>query len=143
MPILTYLGSFEFIITFCSATFLIKSPSIGLFRKKCIIALTCTAILTKIIKISVNRLRPFIKIKNLNIKKIGVDKYSFPSGHTASAFSLAVMTSLYFPQFTVHSILASISVGVSRMYLGVHYPSDVFIGMLLGTTSSLLVNNFI
>jgi undecaprenyl-diphosphatase len=63
------------------------------------------------------------------------DPYSFPSGHSAMAFSVATSLSLAYPKWYVigPSYLWASSIAVSRMWLGVHYPSDVVVGALLGT----------
>jgi undecaprenyl-diphosphatase len=78
-------------------------------------------------------------LQNLNIRKIGIDDYSFPSGHTTAAFCIAVMIALTIPHLSVIAISIAIAVGISRMYLGVHFPSDVLVGMLLGSITSLSV----
>lgn len=140
---ITYLGSLTFMCIFCLALLLSKDEFITLYAINCVITLVVGALCTQIIKKIVNRARPFLKIDNLHIKKIGIDKYSFPSGHTCAAFSLAVMTRYFFPTFFTIAISLSTLVGFSRMYLGVHYPTDVLIGMFLGVISSVLVHNFI
>lgn len=143
MPPITYLGSLTFMLFFCAATLFNKNPIIHLYSLKCIIALSLSAVITQIIKKNVNRVRPFITLDNLYIKKIGIDKYSFPSGHTCASFSIAMMTYFFFPHLFIYSLILSILVGISRMYLGVHYPTDVFIGMIIGITTSIVVFKFI
>lgn len=66
--------------------------------------------------------------------------YSFPSGHTSSAFATATSLSLQFQKWyiTAPAFLWAAIVGYSRMYLGVHYPSDVVIGMIVGITTAYL-----
>lgn len=137
MPIITYVGCSVFAILFCITTFFdtftrtlsIKTSS----------ALIISSIIVRIIKISVNRLRPYLILQNLNTSKIGIDNYSFPSGHTTCAFCIAVMISLVLPSLAFFSILIALSVGISRMYLGVHYPTDVFVGSLIGSATSLII----
>ncbi len=139
MPYITYLGSLTFSVFFCLFALLIPSYTIKFLGIRTAVSLIIASIAAQIIKITVNRVRPFLLINNLNIKKIGIDSYSFPSGHTTAAFCIAIMCSLYFPELAPIFILFACVVGISRMYLGVHYPTDVLVGMLLGTICSILV----
>jgi len=59
---------------------------------------------------------------------------SFPSGHTASAFAFATVISAELPQFSFPLYGLATAVGWSRVHMGVHYPSDVWAGALLGST---------
>lgn len=139
MPIITYLGSTYFVIGYCLTLFIIPSNKGRSLALKSFIALTMSFLISQIIKKSVKRIRPFVALKNLNIKLIEIDKYSFPSGHTTSAFTLGVMASLYFPHMLILFLSLSTLVGISRMYLGVHYPTDIIAGSILGTLCSLIV----
>lgn len=139
MPAVTYLGSSIFTALFCLITLISGNSIIHSLGIKCAITLVGSNAIAQIIKISVNRIRPFLKIDNLHINKIGIDNYSFPSGHTTAAFSLAVMISLFFPYLTILCISLAFCTAISRMYLGVHYPSDVIVGMFLGSFCSISV----
>lgn len=143
MPAMTYLGSFPFMFIFCTVAFLLSSTLLHVMAIKAMISITISTGIGKLLKISVTRLRPFIAIPNLNIKKIGIDKYSFPSGHTTGAFSLAVIIALYFPIFGFITIPLACFVGISRIYIGVHYPTDVLVGVFLGSICSILTYRFI
>ncbi len=58
--------------------------------------------------------------------------YSFPSAHAADSMAVAVFMSSLFPHFSLLFTLASLLVGASRVYVGVHYPLDVVFGWLSG-----------
>lgn len=95
--------------------------------------------LTYSLKVAVNRPRPAAADPTL-IALEDVRIHSFPSGHTSSAFALATSISLDHPKWYVitPAYLYATLVGYSRCYLGVHYPSDVIAGALLGTGSAWL-----
>lgn len=92
------------------------------------------AVLTFSAKEIVGRRRPFDRWPGMIVQREQVGSYSFPSGHTAMAFSLATSLSLRYPKWyvIVPSALWATSVGISRMQRGVHYPSDVISGALIG-----------
>jgi len=98
-----------------------------------------SALLTNIIKYSVDRTRPFVHYPEL-AKLSGGGGPSFPSGHTTDAFALATAVSLCWPRWyvVVPAYCWAVLVGYSRLALGVHYPSDVLMGALVGAGASFL-----
>ena len=98
-----------------------------------------SAIMTKVIKSSVNRSRPFTTYPDIE-KLTGGGSPSFPSGHTSGAFSLATSLSLEYPKWyvIVPSYAWASAVAYSRMDLGVHYPSDILMGAAIGAGSAWL-----
>lgn len=86
-----------------------------------------------IIKNVVARPRPYTAVKNLSILIPRPSDYSFPSGHTASSFAAATVFFRNLPKKwgTLAIVLAGL-IGFSRMYLGVHYPTDVLAGATIG-----------
>lgn len=93
-----------------------------------------TFVLTYGLKYLIDRPRPYVTYPDRVHPYSYEDSPSFPSGHTASAFALATSLSLRYPKWYViaPSAIWACSVGVSRMNEGVHYPSDVLTGALLG-----------
>jgi undecaprenyl-diphosphatase len=61
------------------------------------------------------------------------DRFSFPSGHAITAFAIALSLGLYYPALLVGLIFCALSVAASRVILGLHYLSDVLVGILIGT----------
>ncbi len=60
------------------------------------------------------------------------DQFSFPSGHTISAFAVAVPLAIVYPMLTVPLLFAALSVAASRVVLGMHFLSDVLAGIAIG-----------
>ncbi len=91
------------------------------------------------LKYSINRDRPFVTYPYIE-KATSGGSPSFPSGHTSTAFAAATSLSLTFPKWYViaPSFLWAGAVGYSRMHLGVHYPSDVLMGAIVGSGSAFL-----
>jgi membrane-associated phospholipid phosphatase len=103
------------------------------------ISIGLTGASTYVLKHSFNRPRPVVSYPFLTPLE-NRTQYSFPSGHTSSAFNTATTLSMMrkkwyvvVPSYTYASLVA-----YSRMHLGVHYPSDVIAGALLGTGCALI-----
>jgi undecaprenyl-diphosphatase len=65
--------------------------------------------------------------------------HSFPSGHAATSFACATVLSHYAPRFRVAFYALASLIAYSRIYNGMHYPSDVLAGALLGVLTALLL----
>lgn len=90
----------------------------------------------EILKLLVNRSRPFIHLTQTRIVGFRAIGRSFPSGHTSQSFFMATLISQYFhPSVWVVFLLYGIAlmIGITRMYVGAHYPRDVVAGAILGS----------
>lgn len=98
------------------------------------LALTgCAGILAyKVIKRHAVRERPFITHHAISCGAAPLDRYSFPSGHTLHAVCFAVLGSQYVPELTLPLAGFAALVALSRVVLGLHYPTDVAAGAFLG-----------
>jgi len=70
------------------------------------------------------------------------DKYSFPSGHTITAFAVAIAVGLFYPQLLVSLLAAAFLIAASRIILGMHFLSDVLAGAVLGSGLGFLSFHF-
>ena len=104
------------------------------------ISLVVAGVISSTLKMTVQRARPYATYPDIIYQKTETGSYSFPSGHTNFAFTTATSLTLAFPKWyvIVPAYSYAAAVGYSRMNLGVHYPSDVLTGALIGAGSSLL-----
>lgn len=78
------------------------------------------------------RQRPFISSDSILAHSAPLDLYSFPSGHTMNAVNFAVLISFFYPVLAWLVVPFAILVALSRVILGMHYPTDVLVGAVLG-----------
>jgi undecaprenyl-diphosphatase len=88
----------------------------------------------KLIKSKTLRPRPFNVHPRIVRTGKTLDQFSFPSGHTLHAVSFSIVASFYYPALIWLVVPFSLLVALSRPVLGLHYPSDVLAGALIGAT---------
>jgi len=88
--------------------------------------------LYKILKRTFVRERPFIRHAGISLAGAPLDRYSFPSGHTLHAVAFTWQACVAFPELTVVLLPLALAIAASRVVLGLHYPTDVLVGALLG-----------
>jgi undecaprenyl-diphosphatase len=96
------------------------------------------ALIYRVLKERLARERPYIANLEIHCGAAPLDRYSFPSGHTMHAVCIATCIARLAPEFMLVSVLFAVLVASSRVVLGLHYPSDVAAGALLGYTLACL-----
>ena len=98
-----------------------------------LVAVSLAALTTTILKFWIDRPRPFVSFDFIEKLSVGGSP-SFPSGHTTDAFAMAIVLTLLTRRWWIAlpAFFWAALVGYSRMHLGVHYPSDVLAGSLIG-----------
>src|SRR5579863_7513125 len=91
-------------------------------------------LLYKLLKRVFVRERPFITHSSIALAGAPLDRYSFPSGHTLHAVSFAWQASAHFPELTWVLVPLAALIAGSRVVLGLHYPTDVLVGGLIGAS---------
>lgn len=95
-------------------------------------------VLVEVLKHIVKRPRPFMTLPGLHVIGLVPHSYSFPSGHASSAFVGAFIIAYYFRAWAIPAYALAVAIAFSRVYLLVHYPSDVIGGAIIGTISVIL-----
>jgi len=143
---LTQLGRFAFAILLALVFYFAESK---LFAYSLIFGVITLGLMIEIIKLYIRRVRPYIKLKKIRIVGSKASGRSFPSGHTGQAFFLASLIVHYYHVNAYLWILlyaTALVVGITRIYVGMHYPRDVLAGAILGTAWGIIgvmVNGYI
>jgi undecaprenyl-diphosphatase len=88
--------------------------------------------LYKWVKGKTTRLRPYQRNRAIRLAASPMDPYSFPSGHTLHAVALTLVALYYYPGLAPLLVPFTLLVALSRVVLGLHYPSDVLAGVIIG-----------
>lgn len=92
--------------------------------------------IANLLKALTNRPRPYIAMPHLHILIARPSSGSLPSQHTTTAFAGATLLSFLWPKRAPWFFIAAVLIGFSRLYLGVHYPTDVVAGAAIGAASA-------
>lgn len=104
-------------------------------------AMTFGLVVTNLtIKPLVSRARPWVVMEGFQVLVKSGDPNSFPSGHTCAAFAFALAVCMAAEErwMKVAAVAAAVLMGASRLYVGVHFPSDVLAGAAVGSLCGLL-----
>lgn len=139
MKVTTQMGSLGFAIILPVLLYISGRDYLPEVAVKMLIVLAVSQLITQIIKRLVNRPRPFRVMDNVLTKNFPSCRYSFPSGHTCAAFTLAFVLSGSIPGLSMIFYSLASLVAISRIYLGVHYPTDVIVGYFTAYICHLVV----
>jgi len=132
MPVVSGLGNLAFVWILTALIFL----TVRRYRKQGFMIMVsvsiCAIVGNLILKPFVTRIRPYELNSAIRLLIPPLNDYSFPSGHTMAAFAAATVICYTNRRFGVLAFAFAALMAFSRLYLYVHYPSDVLAGMLLG-----------
>ncbi|MEM7502861.1 MAG: phosphatase PAP2 family protein [Pseudomonadota bacterium] len=97
----------------------------------------------RFLKTRLVRERPFVADQGIRCGTAPLDRYSFPSGHTLHAVCFAILLPQCEPVLTLVCAPFATIVAMSRVVLGLHYPTDVIVGAAIGASLALLAQPFI
>ena len=138
MPIFTHIAGFASTVGICLVLMMLV-PSVS--GKSVLGAVFFAQVTSHTIKFVSKRVRPHIKLPDVNIfNKLMHYDPSFPSAHTATIVSLATVIVIQMPYLFLPFAILCTCVGISRIYLGQHYPIDVIIGAIIGFISGALAS---
>jgi undecaprenyl-diphosphatase len=133
VPWVTYLGSHYAVAVFILLTLLLTKRKKVFFNLLFLYAVQSAVVYS--IKFLVNRKRPLIfleMVTQLPKSQGEILDPSFPSAHTFCAFMMATLLATWFPKYKLVFFIMAGLIGWTRIYLGLHYPTDVIVGGLLG-----------
>ncbi len=90
-----------------------------------------------VLKNGFKRNRPQEALNDFRSFIIPSDQFSFPSGHTSAAFLMATLLANFYPDLALPMYAWAGSIGLSRIFLGVHFPTDILMGATMGTSIAL------
>jgi undecaprenyl-diphosphatase len=134
--VLTHLGGALFSVTLALAAAIGLGPlaRAGVLP---LVVLAVSHVAIQAVKRGIDRPRPSRSQVHASLIR-EPDRFSFPSGHSAAAMSVALAFAVAFPDLTAPLVMLALLVGLSRVVLGVHYPGDVFAGQLIALVTGIV-----
>jgi undecaprenyl-diphosphatase len=117
-------------------------PQASHFLKYFLVAFVIERLIYFVVKNSFKRNRPADAIDDFSSFIIPSDKFSFPSGHTSAAFLFAVFVGFLIPALLPFLLVWAVLVAMSRIFLGVHFPTDTVVGAMLGSGVAISVLHY-
>jgi len=102
--------------------------------ERALVALVVSHLVVQLVKRTVGRPRPSRGVGS-TVLVAEPDRFSFPSGHATAAMSVAFVYASAYPSLALPLVALAGAVGMSRVFLGVHYPGDVLIGQIIAVVT--------
>jgi Membrane-associated phospholipid phosphatase len=139
MPFITFLGNLG-LVWIVISIILISSKKYRTIGIMCILVLIFNTILGEgILKNLIQRQRPFMSMSTVHLLIDKPISFSFPSGHTSTSFAIAGIIWSQLKKYRVYVVLLACLIAFSRLYLFVHYPSDILGGIVQGLVCAKIV----
>ncbi len=131
---------FGLLVVAASAGYLLRRPRLQAAGVCGLFALSLTGLFTELLKHTTCRARPFLPGGGTFLPPLCLeaDMHSFPSGHATQVFAIAVILAAAYPRLTLPGYAIGVAVSLSRVALGLHYPSDVLVGAAIGLVGGAL-----
>ena len=146
MPHLSDCGGFLTLLVLCVLAVLIlryyRKEKYLEIAKLCLYALILSGAIAGCLKLAYHSPRPFTHLEHVHQLVVPTEPNSFPSGHTSSSMSVVTVLSWCLREHKVFMCLLiafALLIAFSRVYVGVHYPFDVFVGAVVGVVSGVAV----
>lgn len=142
----THMGGASFTLTTALLIALFAPIQWNMTGWQCLTAVCISHLPVAIGKRAFKRLRPYQEVSHVNTTRKPLQDHSFPSGHTTAIFAwlvpIVLTSGVWLSVLMPAALIIGLSVAWSRMYLGLHYPSDVIAGAFLGTITAIAVNYY-
>lgn len=131
---LTHLGGAAATLSATALMLAVPAPAWNVAGRRAAFALAGSHVCVQLLKRSISRPRPLLPVGIQSLVE-APDRFSFPSGHAAAALSVALGAAVAMPAAAPWLLGLGAVVGMSRCYLGVHYPGDVLAGWILAASA--------
>lgn len=138
MPLVTKLGDVGILWIVLACIFILMKKYRKLGIMIFISIFLCALIGNIILKPSIKRIRPFDLVHFTRLLISAPKDFSFPSGHTMASFASATVITSQNKNWGICAFILAFLIGFSRLYLFVHFPSDVIIGAIIGCTLGII-----